>query len=135
MKEHLQMYMKSKTTHLQVSNWQNEKMPSDATHPTSAQSILKPEYIVYTMYAICRDGLVHRRKAVIFSPLTSALTETKCKNDLLSREKTITPYTNIFRVRSRQLCSIIQNRVMLPRYIHMYFQNNNIQIKIFILNT
>ena len=27
-------------------------MPSDATHPTSAQSILKPEYIVYTMYAI-----------------------------------------------------------------------------------
>ena len=70
-------------------------MPSDATHPTSAQSILKPEYIVYTMYAIGRDGLVHRRKAVIFSPLTSALTETKCKNDLLSREKTTTPYTNI----------------------------------------
>ena len=104
-------------------------MPSDATHPTSAQSILKPECIVYTMYAIGRDGLVHRRKAVIFSPLTSALTETKCKNDLLSKEKTTTPYTNIFRVRSRQLCSIIQNRVMLPRYIHMYFQNNNIQIK------
>ena len=48
-------------------------MPSDATHPTSAQSILKPEYIVYTMYAIGRDGLVHRRRAVIFSPLTSAL--------------------------------------------------------------
>ena len=135
MKEHLQMYMKSKTTYLQVSYWQSEKMPSDATHPTSAQSILKPEYIVYTMYAIGRDGLVYRRKAVIFSPLTSALTETKCKNDLLSREKTTTPYTNIFRVRSRQLCSIIQNRVMLPRYIHMYFQNNNIQIKIFILNT
>ena len=86
-------------------------MPSDATHPTSAQSILKPEYIVYTMYAIGRDGLVHRRKAVIFSPLTSALTETRCKNDLLSREKTTTPYTNIFRVRSRQLCSIVQNRV------------------------
>ena len=106
-------------------------MPSDATHPTSTQSILKPEYIVYTMYAIGRDGLVHRRKAVIFSPLTSALTETKCKNDLLTREKTTTPYTNIFRVRSRQLCSIIQNRVMLPRYIHMYFQNNNIQIKNF----
>ena len=96
-------------------------MPSDATHPTSAQSILKPEYIVYTMYAIGRDGLVHHRKAVIFSPLTSALTETKCKNDLLSREKTTTPYTNIFRVRSRQLCSIIQNRAMLSRYIHMYF--------------
>ena len=152
MTEPLQMYMKNKTAHLQVSNWQREKMPSDATHPTSAQSILKPEYIVYTMYAIykksiqqrmwlstsiywtvyeiCRDGLVHRRKAVIFSPLSSALTETKCKNDLLSREKTSTPYTNIFRVRSWQLCSIIQNRVMLPRYIHMYFQNNNIQIKI-----
>ena len=110
-------------------------MPSDAAHPTSAQSILKPEYIIYTMYAIGRDGLVHRRKAVIFSPLTSALTETKCKNDLLSREKTTTPYINILRVRSRQLCSIIQNRVMLPRYIHMYFQNNNIQIKFFILNT
>ena len=50
MREHLQMYMKNKTTHLQVSNWQREKknekkMPSDATHPTSAQSILKPEYI------------------------------------------------------------------------------------------
>ena len=135
MREHLQMYMKNKTTHLQVSNWQREKLPSDATHPTSTQSILKPEYIVYTMYAIGRDGLVHRRQAVIFSPLTSALTETKCKNDLLSREKTTTPYTNIFRVRSWQLCSIIQNRVMLPRYIHMYFQNNNIQIKIFILNT
>ena len=131
--EHLQMYMKIKQR-IKVSNWQREKLPSDATHPTSAQSILKPEYIVYTMYAIGRDGLVHRWQA-IFSPLTSALTETKCKNDLLSREKTTTPYTNIFRVRSWQLCSIIQNRVMLPRYIHMYFQNNNIQIKIFILNT
>ena len=42
-------------------------------------------------------------------------TETKCKNDLLSREKTTTPYTYIFRVRSWQLCSIIQNRMMLPR--------------------
>ena len=77
--EHLQMYMKNKTTHLQVSNWQREKLPSDATHPTSAQSILKPEYIVYTMYAIRRDGLVHRRQAVIFSPLTSALTETNAR--------------------------------------------------------
>ena len=46
MREHLQMYMKNKTTHLQVSNWQSEKMLTDATHPTSAQSILKPEYIV-----------------------------------------------------------------------------------------
>ena len=60
MTEPLQMYMKNKTAHLQVSNWQREKMPSDATHPTSAQSILKPEYIVYTMYAIykkvCSNG-------------------------------------------------------------------------------
>ena len=94
--------------------------------------------IYWTVYEIGRDGLVYRRKVVIFSPLTSALTETKRKSDLLCREKTPTPYTNIFRVRSWQLCSIIQNRVMLPRYklsqvadkdlSAVDFQNDNIQI-------
>ena len=137
MKEYLQMHMKSKTTHLQIIQLTKRKnaIRCNTPHLCPEHPETRVHCIYMTLYAIGRYGLVHRRKAVIFSPLTSALTETKCKNDLLSREKTTTPYTNIFRVRSRQLCSIIQNRVMLPRYIHMYFQNNNIQIKFFILNT
>ena len=32
MREHLQMYMKNKTTHLQVSNWQREKKNEKNCH-------------------------------------------------------------------------------------------------------
>ena len=90
-------------------------MPSDATHPTSAQSILKSEYIqcmlskiliqqrmwlstfIYlTVYGIGGDGLVHRRKAVIFSPLTSVLTET-----ILEDFENASPY----------FCTFLVNRI------------------------
>ena len=57
-REHLQMYLKIKQRIYKYPIDREKKMPSDATHPTSAQSILKPENI------LC----MHRRKAVFFLP-------------------------------------------------------------------
>ena len=53
MREHLQMYMKNKTTHLQVSNWQREKLPPDGTHPTLAHLLFAPLQSFNILAALC----------------------------------------------------------------------------------
>ena len=51
MREHLQMYMKNKTAHLQVSNyWQREKNAIRCNTPHLCPE--HPETREYTMYAI-----------------------------------------------------------------------------------
>ena len=99
MKEIFQIYVHEKDSAFTIIHL-TEKMLLDATQNVQKSNytqcwLFKNTYSAMDINETGRDGLVHHREAVIFSQLTSVFTEAKCKNDILSREKTTASYTKI----------------------------------------